>query len=72
MCMGGGSPPPPSIPPTPPPPPPVLEQPAPESAAKKVGEEMNNRTLGTKQYRTSLAIGTASQTNNNAGLGINA
>lgn len=72
MCMGGSKAPPPVTPATPPPPPPVLEQAAPEQATKTVSEDLQNQAMGTKKYRTSLSIGTTSQTNNNKGLGINA
>lgn len=61
----------PKTPATPPPPPPTLDQAAPEVAAPNQSEELKNRALGTKQYRSSLSIGTTSQTNNNTGLGIN-
>lgn len=72
MCMGGSKAPPPVVPATPPPPPPVLEQEAPADAAPKVSEDLRKQADGTKKYRTSLSIGTASQVNNNTGLGINA
>lgn len=71
VCLSS-DPPEPKLPATPPPPPPTLEQAAPASAAPKVGEDLKKQAAGTKQYRTSLSIGTASQTNNNTGLGINA
>lgn len=72
MCMGGSKAPPPVVPATPPPPPPVLEQAAPDVSSAKVSEDLKKQASGTKQYRTSLSIGTASPTNNNTGLGINA
>lgn len=71
MCFGGSKTPPPVVPATPPPPPPVLEQSAPEGAGAKVSDNLKKTAQGTKQYRTSLSIGSASQTNNNTGLGIN-
>lgn len=72
MCMGGNDYTPPQ-PAAPPPPPPVLDQSAPEVAAKTAGEDANAKALGTKQYRTSLAIKTPTSNNmpgNNTGLGI--
>ena len=70
MCMGQDAPEP-KLPPTPPPPPPVLEQAAPDVAAPKASDTLKNKAQGTKQYRSSLSIGTASQSTNNMGLGIN-
>lgn len=69
MCFGNDAPPP-QVPATPPPPPPVLEQSAPEVAAPKASGELKAKASGTKQYRSSLSIGTSSQSNNNMGLGI--
>lgn len=72
MCIGGGGDaPPPVTPASPPPPPPVLDQAAPEVAAPTASEQNKNKAQGTKQYRTSLSIGTAASANNNTGLGIN-
>jgi hypothetical protein len=74
MCMGGSKAPVQQAPPPPPPPPPVLEQTAPKLSAPTSGEADNRNATGTKQYRTSLAIGSPivnpGMTSNNSGLGI--
>lgn len=71
MCMSAPDPAPP--PPPPPAPPPVLEQSAPATSAPKQAEQLNQRAVGTKKYRTSslgIAADTGASSSGGSGLGI--
>lgn len=69
MCFGQSAPEP-IRPATPPPPPPVLEQVAPTVSAPTQAEAQNNKALGTKQYRSTLSIGSAATSASNTGVGV--
>lgn len=69
MCFGD-SPPPPPPPASPPPPPPVLEQPAPETAAKTPSEDMTGQAQGMKKYRTDLGIKNSGASAGTSGTGL--
>jgi hypothetical protein len=69
MCFGGSKAPAPITPAAPPPPPPTLDQAAPTVSAPTAAEAQKNKSMGTKQYRSPLSIGSATSASN-TGLGI--